>query len=93
MILIITLNNSLVIVQVLSGSMAQGLRFYQNRIKDLKSEDCSETISFCERMNDVFDALNLKIPKTNNNAQNSLPPGLKTGNHYYKVRIDILPPK
>ncbi|XP_043283154.1 uncharacterized protein [Venturia canescens] len=47
--------------QIFSNSVAQGLAFYASQ-KFEALADCEETIAFCKRLNDTFDALNRKTP-------------------------------
>lgn len=61
-------------IQILSNSVAKGLRFYNAYHHEL--EDSTATIEFCEWINSMFDSLNRK------EYQN----GLKPGNKDYLVR-------
>ncbi|XP_077282627.1 uncharacterized protein LOC143908738 [Temnothorax americanus] len=65
-------------VQVFSKSVAHGLRFYQNRVPELK--DCETTADFCEWMNNMFDALNRR----------EYLKGLKPGNPDFKILEESL---
>ncbi|CAL1672102.1 unnamed protein product [Lasius platythorax] len=47
--------------QLFSNSIVHGLKFHKARhVSGL--EDCNATINFCQRFNDLFDALNRKTP-------------------------------
>ncbi|XP_071634247.1 uncharacterized protein [Temnothorax longispinosus] len=48
--------------QVFSNSVVQGLHFYLRYNPEGPLKGCEETIGFCKRMNDMFDALNRKTP-------------------------------
>lgn len=47
--------------QIFSNSVADGLRFYLEQKSD-GFEGCEATVKFCKRLNDLFDALNHKMP-------------------------------
>ncbi|XP_071641540.1 uncharacterized protein [Temnothorax longispinosus] len=47
--------------QIFSNSVADGLRFYSSHRYD-GFTGCEETIKFCKQINDMFDALNRKMP-------------------------------
>lgn len=63
--------------QVFSNSVVQGLRFYLSHDPSGPLKGCEETMEFCKRMNDMFDALNRKTPNE----------GLTPGNKDFKVII------
>lgn len=49
--------------QIFSKSVATGLDLYsKNKLTKKHFVGCEETIKFCEWMNDLFDALNIKSP-------------------------------
>lgn len=51
----------IIFYQIFSNSVANGLQFYvSQKCQELKG--CEATIEFCKRMNDMFDALNRKVP-------------------------------
>lgn len=51
----------IIFYQIFSNSVANGLQLYvSQKCQELKG--CEATIEFCKRMNDLFDALNRKVP-------------------------------
>ncbi|KAG0420670.1 hypothetical protein HPB47_003359 [Ixodes persulcatus] len=66
-------------VQLFSHSTACGLKVYQ-RLKYPGLEDCGGTVEFTKRINDVFDALNVKLPSR----------GIKEDSKEIKIITDFL---
>lgn len=54
-------NRIYIFPQVLSNSVVHGLKFYSDQ-HYAGFSGCGETMEFCKRMNDMFDALNRKMP-------------------------------
>ena len=68
---------SVFFIQILSKSVANGLRFYRDY--DARLKNCESTAVFCEIFNDLFDALNRTTKET----------GLRLGCTDFKVYFDL----